>query len=468
MKNKILCILAFTLLISIFAVPSMATEISIIIEQPNSDFIPIPGHIEGEIPILKAKYKVDILPPELETVSYNDDLLSLIEPLDENMYLGYLENITAFGPRVTTTQGCVDAGDYIYNQFVSMGLDAEYFYWEDGSLWGNNIIGILEGNDQTSDEIYIICGHYDTVSGTVGADDNGAGTAAVLAAAYLMRNAEFDHTIKFIGFSGEEQGLYGSYYYAKEAAQNGDNIKAVLNLDMIGYTESTSDGKKLKVFDDEDESVWITDFIDSIAVEYIDNFDLDIIHAGYTWGSDHYYFWEYGYHAIFGHEYKFSPHWHQPSDIIENMNISYATRVTQLMIVSLAELSGFITYNAPYIPDIPDGPINGKVGEEYTYSTTTTDPQGDEIFYLFDWGDGTDSGWLGPYESGDTVSASHNWSSKDTFKVKAKAKDSNGYESEFSDFISVIIPRNKIKFTIMSILLERICKIFPIISRLLQ
>jgi len=468
MKKKILYILICTLLISILAVPTIATNVSIDIEQPITYFIPLPGQIEGDKPILKANYHVEIFPPELGVATYNDDLLSLIEPLDENMYLGFLENITSFGPRVTTTQGCVDAGDYIFNQFASMDLNPEYYYWEDGGLWGNNIIGTLEGNDQTSDEIYIICGHYDTVPDTVGADDNGAGTAAVLAAAYLLRNAEFNHTIKFIGFSGEEQGLYGSYYYAKEAAQNGDNIKAVLNLDMIGYTETQNDGKKLKVYDDEDESVWITDFIDSIAVEYFDFFDLDIIHAGWSWGSDHYYFWEYGFHAIFGHEYKFSPHWHQPSDIIENMDISYATRVTQLIIVSLAELSGFITYNAPFIPDIPNGPVNGKVSEEYTYTSQTTDPQGDDIFYLFDWGDGKDSGWLGPYTSGDVVSANHTWNTKNTFKVKVKAKDTNDYESEFSDYLSVVIPRNKIRFTYLLLLLERISQIFPIISKLLQ
>jgi len=468
MKKKILCIIICTLIISILAVPTMATDISNLIEKQKTDFIPIPGYIEGEKPILKANYQVHSLQPELESVSYNDDLLSLIEPLDEDMYLGYLENITSFGPRVTTTQGCVDAGDYIYNQFDSMDLFPEYHYWEDDGLWGNNIIGTLEGNDQTSDEIYIICGHYDTVSGTVGADDNGAGTAAVLAAAYLMRNAEFNHTIRFIGFSGEEQGLYGSYYYAQEAAQNGDNIIAVLNLDMIGYTETPEDTKKVIVFDDEDESVWITDFIDSIAVEYFDIFDLDIIHGGWSWGSDHFYFWEFGFHAIFGHEYRFNPNWHQPSDIIENMDISYATRVTQLMIVSLSELAGFITYNAPFIPDIPNGPVNGKVGEEYTYTSQTTDPQGDDIFYLFDWGDGTDSGWLGPYTSGDIVSASHNWSSKNTFKVKVKAKDMDGYESEWSDYLSVVIPRNKIRFTYLSILFERLCQIFPIISKLLQ
>jgi hypothetical protein len=279
-----------------------------------------------------------------------------------------------------------------------------------------------------------------------------------------LRNAEFDHTIKFITFSGEEQGLYGSYYYAQEAAQNGDNIKAVLNLDMIGYTETPDDGKKLKVYDDEDVSTWITDFIDSIAVEYYDVFNLEIIHAGWSWGSDHYYFWEFGYHAIFGHEYRFSPYWHTPQDTIENMDLDYAVRSTQLMIVCLAELSGFITYNAPYIPEIPTGPVNGVVGIEYNYTTLTTDPQDDQILYLFSWGDGTDSGWIGPYDSGDTVEASHTWTTKKTFEVKVRAKDTNGYESDWSDPLHVTIPRDKNANNVWNF---KVFERFPILEKLI-
>jgi len=105
---------------------------------------------EGDEPFLDATYHIDINPPELKTVSYNEDILSLIQQLDEEMYLGYLENLTAFGPRVTGTTECDDAGDYIYNQFVSMGLDSEYYYWEHDSLSANNIIGTYYGVDPSS------------------------------------------------------------------------------------------------------------------------------------------------------------------------------------------------------------------------------------------------------------------------------------------------------------------------------
>ncbi|MCD6108537.1 MAG: hypothetical protein J7J89_03585, partial [Thermoplasmata archaeon] len=57
-----------------------------------------------------------------------------------------------------------------------------------------------------------------------------------------------------------------------------------------------------------------------------------------------------------------------------------------------------------------------------------------------DWGDGTNSGWLGPYNSGETVEASHSWSEKGEYSIKVKAKDINGLESEWSDPLVISMP----------------------------
>ena len=57
----------------------------------------------------------------------------------------------------------------------------------------------------------------------------------------------------------------------------------------------------------------------------------------------------------------------------------------------------------PEKPDIPDGPSTGGIDTEYTYTTKTTDPDGDKLYYLFDWGDGEVSGWLGPYNPDELV-----------------------------------------------------------------
>ena len=92
-----------------------------------------------------------------------------------------------------------------------------------------------------------------------------------------------------------------------------------------------------------------------------------------------------------------------------------------------------------YPPNTPNlsGPTNGIVGIEYTYTSSTTDPDEDDIYYLFDWDDGTNSGWLGPYNSGDAVEASHAWSEEEIYDIKVKAKDV--LESDWSDPLTVYI-----------------------------
>lgn len=84
-------------------------------------------------------------------------------------------------------------------------------------------------------------------------------------------------------------------------------------------------------------------------------------------------------------------------------------------------------YKGNYPPNKPRTPEcdtwGGYPEIEYTFNSSTTDPEGDEIYYLFDWGDETSSGWLGPYPSGTTVEASHAWTEEGTYEIRVKAKD---------------------------------------------
>jgi hypothetical protein len=77
---------------------------------------------------------------------------------------------------------------------------------------------------------------------------------------------------------------------------------------------------------------------------------------------------------------------------------------------------------------------------EYTFNATTIDCEGDQIYYMFDWGDGKYSGWVGPYNSGDTGSASHIWIKAGILEVRAKAKDEYGRECGWSEsaFLSIV------------------------------
>ncbi|MCX6668106.1 MAG: S8 family serine peptidase [Euryarchaeota archaeon] len=102
-------------------------------------------------------------------------------------------------------------------------------------------------------------------------------------------------------------------------------------------------------------------------------------------------------------------------------------------------LTIFIGTNAA--PDTPkvSGPTHGKPRIEYLFSTNTTDLDGDPIYCLWDWGDGSYSNWLGPYYPGETAPASHTWVNKGNYTILVKAKDIFGAESEWSEPLSVAI-----------------------------
>jgi len=124
---------------------------------------------------------------------------------------------------------------------------------------------------------------------------------------------------------------------------------------------------------------------------------------------------------------------------------------------------------APDKPSKPSGPNNGKTGDDLTYTTETFDEDGDEVYYQWDWDDGTTSEWEGPYSSGETVESTHSWNKAGNYQVKVKSKDIHDYESDWSDPLSVTIPRhrNDIRALILRII-EYVQHTFPIFNLLLK
>ena len=92
----------------------------------------------------------------------------------------------------------------------------------------------------------------------------------------------------------------------------------------------------------------------------------------------------------------------------------------------------------PDKPDTPTGPTKGTPGLEYTFTTSGTDPDGDDITYRWDWDDGTISDWL------NTTEASHSWDVQYNYDIRVKTKDEHGGESDWSDPHTIMIPRSKI------------------------
>lgn len=98
--------------------------------------------------------------------------------------------------------------------------------------------------------------------------------------------------------------------------------------------------------------------------------------------------------------------------------------------------------HAPNTPAKPSGPTNGEAGVTYTYTSYASDPDGDDVCYYWDWGDGSFTTWTSYHLSGETCSASHSWGEQGSYSIKVKAKDDEGLVSDWSPSLPVSMPAN--------------------------
>ncbi|UCD14161.1 MAG: M28 family peptidase [Thermoplasmatales archaeon] len=284
---------------------------------------------------------------QLDIANNDPKIETILEMINESLLREYLEILVGYGPRLTGTYSCQKSAEYIYQQFKKMGLKTRYQNW---TTFGNryhprlfksqNVEGKLKGSDLTSDKIILFNAHYDTVKASPGANDDGSGTAAVLAAAYVLSNFEFSHTLKFITFSGEEVGTLGSHVYAKEAYEQNDNIMVEINADMIGHAETAEGGRRMGITATEDAG-WILDVVENINTDCRINFQInigEIDREGRGWG-DYHPFVEYGYEALACWGGEHDQNMHTPKDDINNVNFSYLVNTTRILAGTLAYLA---------------------------------------------------------------------------------------------------------------------------------
>jgi len=114
---------------------------------------------------------------DFTTASMSDVVVSMLEQVGTTQFLSYEENLTSLGPRHTGNSACIAAAAYIYSQFENMSLPTRYAHWNNAGYSSDNVEATINGTNDTSSEIFIICAHYDTVSAGPGADDDTSGTA---------------------------------------------------------------------------------------------------------------------------------------------------------------------------------------------------------------------------------------------------------------------------------------------------
>jgi hypothetical protein len=93
----------------------------------------------------------------------------------------------------------------------------------------------------------------------------------------------------------------------------------------------------------------------------------------------------------------------------------------------------------PEKPSKPEGKTKGNINIEYSYSTVSSDLDDQDLWYKFNWGDGTETGWFGPFGSREKCTLNHSWPTNDEYEIKVKSKDEDGMESGWSESTFVLI-----------------------------
>jgi hypothetical protein len=123
--------------------------------------------------------------------------------------------------------------------------------------------------------------------------------------------------------------------------------------------------------------------------------------------------------------------------------------------------------NSPPTKPYINGPIIGNIGIQYNFTFTSTDPDGDNVQYYIEWGDGTITDWTSFQASGSSYSSQHQWNTAGQYQIKAKAKDTNGAESAWSTF-DVTMPRSKTFNVLFLKLLQHHPYLFKLINSIYQ
>jgi hypothetical protein len=235
-------------------------------------------------------------------------------------------------------EGIQRATQYVYERFSAAGLLASFHYWDEAT--NPNVIaeqpgGLLPGR------VFLITAHLDNLPErevAPGADDNASGSAGVLVAAEILSGMGCRQTLRYILFTGEEQGLLGSRAYADAVA--GDEIRGVLNLDMIGWQSDDHLEVDLYARPWNQADLRIAAFFSGVVEAYGLNL-VPEVHEYAESRSDHYSFWRKGFPAILAIEdmEDFNRYYHSPNDRLSHLDIGYLTDFVRASVALLAHIA---------------------------------------------------------------------------------------------------------------------------------
>jgi len=307
--------------------------------------------------------------------SINPTVRKIVDSVSQDRIAEILKKFETFGTRNTMsdqtspTKGIGAARQWIFDQFKSYSPRLQvrfdsYQVPKGGRITRDvelaNVVAVLPGTTEP-ERSFIIGGHYDSLNlarpdpanpqadlPAPGVDDDGTGTATTMELARIMSQYEFKHTIVFISFVAEEQGLIGATNYAQKAHKENQLIDGVLNNDIIGTAvagNGRSDTHSIHVFSPEpmdSPSRQLARYIKEIGERYVPEMSVDLMYRAdrFGRGGDHTPFNREGFAAVrFTTANENFSHQHSIQDNFENVSVPYCTRVAKINAAALASLA---------------------------------------------------------------------------------------------------------------------------------
>jgi len=330
-----------------------------------------------------------------------------------------------------------------------------------------NLVATLRGSQpESAARVYVVSGHYDSRCTNVldatcdapGADDDASGVAAVLEMARVMATRRLDATIVFMAVAGEEQGLFGSEFFAEQAKQQNMDVEGMFTNDIIGSStadDGTRDPRTVRLFsegvptsetpqqaalrqsvggENDGPSRQLARYVKEVA----DN-DATGMHVRLIWrrdrflrGGDQIPFLERGYPAArFTEPNENFAHQHQNvrvengvqfGDLVQFVDFAYTARVAKVNIAALASLAL-----------APATPRNARIITAQLTNDTelrwAANPEPDLAGYEVVWRETTDPLWTHTIPVGNVTSFTVKQLSKDNVQFGVRAVDRQGHRS---------------------------------------
>jgi hypothetical protein len=419
----------------------------------------------------------------------HQQITQIVHSIDARRIEESIRKLVSFGTRNTLSdqsnpnRGIGAARDWLFDEFTKaaeqsggrMTVEKQTFEQQKGDripgpTMITNVVATLRGiRPESVGRTYIVSGHYDSMCGNAtdgkcdapGANDDASGTAAVLEMARVMARHEFEATIIFMAVAGEEQGLYGSSYFAEQAKKQGMDVEAMFTNDIVGSSlggNGIRDRHTVRVFsegvpsnetteeanirrgvggENDSASRQLARFIKETADRYVRDMRVMMVYRRdrYLRGGDHRPFLERGFAAVrFTEPNEDYRHQHQNvriengvqhGDLLQFVDFNYIADVARVNAACLAMLA-----LAPARPK--------NLGVLTTRLTNDTDlkwdanTEQDVAGYEIVWRDTTSPVWTNARWVGNVTSYTVKGMSKDNFFFGLRAVDRNGNHSPVS------------------------------------